>query len=75
LQTAALNRGAALPLWAPAAPSSYQATTAEALTAGATVDEVVGTLIAVGPTVGLARVVSAALKLAVALGYDLDEAP
>jgi len=33
---------------------------------------VVATLVAVGPLVGLARVVSAAPELALALGYDLD---
>ena len=33
-----------------------------------------GTLIAVAPTVGLARVVSAAPELALALGYDVDAA-
>lgn len=57
-----------------AAPSSYQATIDLALAAGASVDEIVGTLIAVAPTVGVARVVSAAPELALALGYDLDAA-
>jgi len=57
-----------------AAPSSYQSTTDLALAAGASVDEIVGTLIAVAPTVGLARVVSAAPELALALGYDVDAA-
>jgi alkylhydroperoxidase/carboxymuconolactone decarboxylase family protein YurZ len=57
-----------------AAPTSYQATIDLALAAGASVDEIVGTLIAVAPTVGLARVVSAAPELALALGYDIDAA-
>ena len=57
-----------------AAPSSYQATIEVALAAGAKIDEIVGTLIAVAPTVGLARVVSAAPELALALGYDVDAA-
>jgi 4-carboxymuconolactone decarboxylase len=57
-----------------AAPSSYQATIDLALAAGASVDEIVGTLIAVAPTVGVARVVSAAPELSLALGYDLDAA-
>ena len=57
-----------------AAPSSYQAEVEAALAAGATVDEIVGTLIAVAPTVGLTRIVSAAPELALALGYDVDEA-
>ena len=37
-------------------------------------DEIVGTLIAVAPTVGTARVVSAAPELALALGYDVEAA-
>ena len=57
-----------------AAPSSYQANVEVALAAGASIDEIVGTLIAVAPTVGLARVVSAAPELALALGYDVDAA-
>ena len=64
--------GAALAI--DAAPSSYQSTIELALAAGASVDEIVGTLLAVAPTVGLARVVSAAPELALALGYDLDSA-
>ena len=42
--------------------------------AGASRDEMVGTLIAVIPIVGVARVVSAAPNLALALGYDVSEA-
>ena len=57
-----------------AAPSSYQSTIDMALAAGANVDEIVGTLIAVAPTVGVARVVSAAPELALALGYDVEAA-
>jgi alkylhydroperoxidase/carboxymuconolactone decarboxylase family protein YurZ len=57
-----------------AAPSSYQSTIAPALAAGATIDEVVGTLLAVAPVVGVARVVSAAPALALAVGYDVDAA-
>jgi alkylhydroperoxidase/carboxymuconolactone decarboxylase family protein YurZ len=57
-----------------AAPSSYQANIEVALAVGANIDEIVGTLIAVAPTVGLARVVSAAPELALALGYDVDAA-
>jgi alkylhydroperoxidase/carboxymuconolactone decarboxylase family protein YurZ len=44
------------------------------LEAGATYDEIVGTLIAVMPIVGIARVVAAAPNLALALGYDVSEA-
>ena len=57
-----------------AAPISYQSNVGLALTAGATVDEIVGCLIAVAPVIGLARVVSAAPELALALGYDVDSA-
>ncbi len=42
--------------------------------AGATADEVVGTLIAVAPTVGLVRLVSATPPVALAVGYDIDAA-
>ena len=41
---------------------------------GATEDEIVGCLIAVLPAVGIANVVSAAPKLALALGYDVTAA-
>jgi 4-carboxymuconolactone decarboxylase len=57
-----------------AAPSSYQSNVEVALAAGASIDEIVGTLIAVVPTVGLARAVSAAPELALALGYDVEAA-
>ena len=53
--------------WEPSLPSM-------ALASGATVDEIVGVLIAVAPTVGLARVVSAAPAVAAAIGYDIDAA-
>jgi 4-carboxymuconolactone decarboxylase len=72
-KTHALVRlGAALAI--DAAPSSYQSAVEPALAAGASIDEVVATLIAVAPTVGLARVVSAAPELALALGFDVDVA-
>jgi hypothetical protein len=72
-KTHALVRlGAALAI--DAAPSSYHATIDFAEAAGAGVDEIVGTLIAVAPIIGLARVVSAAPDLALALGYDVDAA-
>jgi hypothetical protein len=41
---------------------------------GATDDEIVGCLVAVLPVVGVARVVSAAPKLALALGFDVEAA-
>lgn len=57
-----------------AARSSYQCQVDAAFAAGASEDEIVGTLIAIAPTVGVARVVSAAPDLALAIGYDVDEA-
>ena len=57
-----------------ASPATYQWATQVALDAGATDDEIVGTLIAVAPLAGLTHVVSAAPELAIALGYDVDEA-
>jgi 4-carboxymuconolactone decarboxylase len=57
-----------------AAPPSYMSAVEAGLDAGATYDEIVGTLIAVMPIVGVARVVSAAPNLGLALGYDVSEA-
>jgi 4-carboxymuconolactone decarboxylase len=57
-----------------AAPPSYLSAIEEALAGGATVDEVVGALVAVMPVVGAARVVSAAPNLGLAVGYDVAEA-
>jgi 4-carboxymuconolactone decarboxylase len=56
------------------APTSYGCLVSAALAAGATVEEVVGTLIAVAPLIGVARAVAAAPELANALGYDIDAA-
>jgi 4-carboxymuconolactone decarboxylase len=55
-----------------AATSSLRATVERAINAGATEAEIVGVLVAVAPAVGLARVVSAAPRLALAIGYDLE---
>jgi 4-carboxymuconolactone decarboxylase len=57
-----------------AAPPSFMSAVEAGLDAGASYDEIVGTLIAVMPIVGVARVVSAAPNLALALGYDVSEA-
>jgi 4-carboxymuconolactone decarboxylase len=54
--------------------SCYRWSVDAALAAGATVDEIVGTLMAVAATVGFARSVSAAPQVASALGYDIDQA-
>jgi alkylhydroperoxidase/carboxymuconolactone decarboxylase family protein YurZ len=57
-----------------AAPPSFMSAVQAGLDAGLTEEEIVGTLIAVMPIVGVARVVSAAPNLALALGYDVAEA-
>jgi 4-carboxymuconolactone decarboxylase len=57
-----------------AAPVSYQWCVEAALAAGATPDEIVGTLLAVAPLTGIARVVSAAPEIAMAVGYDVQAA-
>jgi len=57
-----------------AATASYQEAVGAAFASGATLEEIVGVLIAVTPTVGVARAVSAAPGLALALGYDIDSA-
>lgn len=55
-----------------AATASLRGTVQRAIEAGATESEVVDVLVAVGPAVGLARVVAAAPRLAIALGYEID---
>jgi 4-carboxymuconolactone decarboxylase len=57
-----------------AAPVSYHWAAQAALDAGATPDDIVGTLIAVAPISGLARVISATPEIALAIGYDIDQA-
>jgi alkylhydroperoxidase/carboxymuconolactone decarboxylase family protein YurZ len=57
-----------------AAPPSFMSAVSAGLDAGLTEEEIVGTLIAVMPIVGVARIVSAAPNLALALGYDVSEA-
>ena len=57
-----------------AAPPSYMSAVDAAEDAGASRGEIVATLIAVLPVVGVARVVSAAPNLALALGHDVAEA-
>ena len=55
-----------------AATTSLRSTVELAMAAGASESEIVGVLVAVGPAVGLARVVSTAPKLAMAIGYDVE---
>jgi 4-carboxymuconolactone decarboxylase len=57
-----------------AAPPSYLDVIEPARRAGATDEEIVGCLVAVLPTLGAARVISAAPKLGLALGYDVAAA-
>lgn len=57
-----------------AAPASYECAVDAARAAGATSEDLVGVLLALGPTVGLARLVAAAPQLARSIGYDIDAA-
>jgi alkylhydroperoxidase/carboxymuconolactone decarboxylase family protein YurZ len=72
-KTLALIRIAALVAVGGAVPS-YGSQTDAAISAGATAAEIVEVLIGVVPIVGLPSVVAAAPKLAMALGYDTDDA-
>jgi 4-carboxymuconolactone decarboxylase len=55
-------------------PATYVSVVESALAAGATVEDIIGVLIAVAPTVGSVRIVAAAPLLARAAGFDVDEA-
>lgn len=57
---------------ADAAPASYVFQVALALDAGVTPEQILGLLVALNPTVGNVRIVSAAAEIAFALGIDLD---
>lgn len=71
-KTHAICRIAALvSIDAPLASYAWQAEVAMA--SGVTVDDVVGVLIALAPTVGMARVAAAATKLAVLYDISLEE--
>ena len=72
-RTTALVRVAAT-IAVDAAPSSFQHAVTLALAAGATSHEIVATLEAVTPVTGAARVVQCAPRVALALGYDIEEA-
>jgi alkylhydroperoxidase/carboxymuconolactone decarboxylase family protein YurZ len=52
-----------------------QWSTARAMAAGATKDEIADVLLVIAPVAGLGRVVSAAPDMATALKYDIDAAP
>jgi 4-carboxymuconolactone decarboxylase len=70
-KTYALVNIAAL-IAADAAPASYVFQVALALDAGVTPEQILGLLVALNPTVGNVRIVSAAAEIAFALGIDLD---
>jgi 4-carboxymuconolactone decarboxylase len=55
---------------ADAAPASYMFQVGFALDAGVTPEEILGLLVALNPTVGNVRIVSAAAEIAFALGID-----
>ena len=56
-----------------AATVSLRCTVELAYAAGATEEEIFDVLLVIGPAVGHARMVAAAPRLALALGYDVDE--
>ncbi len=51
---------------------AFEWATAAAIASGATEDEIVGVLVTAAPLVGSSHVVSAAPRLARAMGYDID---
>jgi 4-carboxymuconolactone decarboxylase len=72
-KTQALVRLGGLVAMGAASVSCYWAAEA-ALHTGATAEEVVSALVAVAPICGLARVISATPEVALAIGYDIDQA-
>jgi alkylhydroperoxidase/carboxymuconolactone decarboxylase family protein YurZ len=72
-KTLALVRLAAL-VAVGGAVASYGAQADSAVAAGATAAEIVDVLVGVTPVVGLPRSVAAAPNLAMALGYDINDA-
>jgi 4-carboxymuconolactone decarboxylase len=72
-KTLALVRLAALVAVGGAGPS-YGAHADAAVSSGASPSEIVGVLVGVVPVVGLPHAVSAAPKVALALGFELDDA-
>jgi 4-carboxymuconolactone decarboxylase len=71
--TEALLRIAAM-IAVDAPPSSYRAAVEAAQRAGARLDDLFAVLLAVAGDVGSARIVSAAPKVALAAGYDVEAA-
>src|SRR5689334_21945729 len=56
-----------------ASTASLRWTVELAQSTGATDEEILGVLVAIGPAVGLARMVAEAPRLALAMGYEIDE--
>jgi len=56
-----------------ASPSAYMGAIEPGLVAGASREDVIGVLVALLPSLGADRVVAAAPKLGLALGFDVDE--
>jgi hypothetical protein len=56
-----------------ASTASLRWTVELAQSTGATDEEILGVLVAIGPAVGLARVVGEAPRLALAMGYEIDD--
>ena len=54
--------------------SSYAAAVGSALLAGVTLDDLLATVLVIAGSVGSARAVSAASRIALAAGYDIDAA-
>ena len=73
-KSAALVRLAALIAVGSGASPSYGEATDAAVSSGASPAEVVAVLVSVLPVVGMARVVDAAPKVGMALGYDTEAA-
>jgi hypothetical protein len=55
-----------------AATPSLREVVGQASATGATTTEIVGVLVSVGPTIGIAGLVASAPRLAMAIGYDLE---
>ena len=72
-RTGALVRLAAL-VAVGSSSACYQELVQAAVEQGATEQEVIDTMIAVGSTVGMARLVSASPRVALGLGYDVEAA-
>jgi 4-carboxymuconolactone decarboxylase len=70
-RTSSLARLAAL-IVADADPPAYQREVANAINAGASPEQITGVLLAIARVAGSTLVMSAAPKLALALGYDVD---